>query len=118
MGVAERKAASQNMAAMMKQNGTERQTGRCPICYGGLTIGPPQANTEGMLLHMLPGNCPGHKRDKPAVRKGSNGSDFFESIRRYNGDRGLIYADMLGQGWSRGRIKRFFDRWDNIKPGA
>jgi hypothetical protein len=52
------------MAAMLKRNGVERETGRCPICYGFMPNGtfyPARADQ-----HII--SCPG-----PQKRGGSNG---------------------------------------------
>ena len=113
MGVAERKTASQAMAQQMKAAGTERIRGVCSICYGTVNIGYPQNGTSDMGVHML--KCKGPQKPLTGIRKGNNISDLNAVIERHRGKdnyRGLVYADLLGMGWSCKRISRL---WDNLR---
>lgn len=112
MGVAERKAASQAMAQQMKARGEERIRGMCPVCYTTINIGHPQHGTSDMAVHML--KCKGPQKPLTGIRKGNTISDLNAVIERHRGKaeyRGLVYADLLGMGWSRGRISRLWDTY-------
>lgn len=113
MGVAERKEASQRMSQQMKERGEERISGMCPVCYQRVSIAYPQTSADMTMAFHLQTKCKGTAKPETHIRKGNTISDLNAVIERHKGKenyRGLVYADLLGMGWSRGRIARLWDK--------
>lgn len=103
--------ADQTMSAHMKNLGIERTSGRCPICNQAINIGYPQERSTAMSAHMMPGNCKGAHKPVTGIRKGNNHTDFLDVLAKHKGKvnfHGMVHADLLGMGWSDGRIRRAF----------
>lgn len=112
MGVAERKEASQRMSQQMKERGEERISGICPVCYQRVSISYPQVSSDQTMAFHLQTKCKGTAKAKGYVRKGNNVTDLRAVIERHKGKdnyRGLVYADLVGMGWSKSRINRMWD---------